>query len=786
MSPRWRKVLGDLGRRRTRTVLAVLSLAIGLVALGSLHLAGDEITTSFEADFAEVNPPSAVMTVDPFPASLVDEVRAREEVGQVEGRRRQAARIRSGDGEWRTAELVSMPSLEDNRVAVIEPTRGAWPPPPGTIALERVSADLLGVAPGDVVRVEAPGRPARALRVTGEAKDFYEVPPVFPAAPLRGYLSPATMAEVSGSTELNALFIRSATDPLDRDTAIATSAVVRDEVLAPAGLAVERSEIVEPGEHRMAQGVEAMVTTLRLLSTLVLVLACVLVVNTVLALLAEQRRQVGVMKAVGATSRQVAGVFLAYVFAIELAALAIAIPTTIVVGRWIGEYFTGIINNDLGPLSVPWTTIGIQLGVAVVVPTLAVAVGVWRASRRTVREAISDYGISAAGPTGALRVDVLAPRRRLALRNTVRSRSRVVLTLATLALTGALLVGILSTDRALGRLSDRVLGYSGYDIELTMTESVPVAEIARIVRGTPGVAGVEGWLLKDAFLIRADGTENENVILTGAPPDSPSLRPTVLDGRWPRPGERGIAVNEELLADEPQLSIGDSVVLDVEGARGSWPIVGTVSRPLTGPQAFVPASALSASLDEPGRANLIAVTTAPGEDPSAVGEDIERSLRAAGAPLARLETRTGLREQTSGPFGLIVGTLLVVTGLLGVVAIVGVTGTMTLGVLERTREVGVLRAIGATSRTIAGLLLTEALAIALAGWLLGAALAIPMSWMLETAIGEAFVGAPLPFALSLPAMLLWLAAAIAVGVLAALRPAWMAARLTIRETLAYE
>ena len=755
MTVRWRKVLADIRVRPARTLLAVVSLAVGVFAVGAIHLGTTEIVGSFDEAFAATNPPSAVMTIAPgFDERLVASAAALPEVGAAEGRRRLSARVRPAGGESSEVELVAL-GPDANRIARVDPRDGAWPPTPGQLVLERASLDDLGVEVGDRVEVRAPGAAPVQLTVAGSALDFYEIPPALGGVS-RGYVDLATIERLTGSALLDTLLIRAADEPLDRDRAIAASATVRDRVVQPSGRTVERSAIGEPGQHRIA------------------------------AVMAEQRRQLGVMKAIGGTSRQVAGLYLGYALVLELIALAVAVPASVLAGRAMASFFGSTLNYDLRPLQVPWTTLGVEVAVAILVPTAAVAWIVWRASRATVRETISDYGL-AGGRVRAPTLGRLGRPTWLALRNGLRNRSRLVLTLTTLALSGTLLIGVLSVDRGLGQLVDRLMGYTAYDVELTLTEPVPFADVATVARSQEGVADVEGWLRRDAFRIRPDGGENEGIAVIGAPPDSPFLRPTLRGGRVVRAREpRALVVNEDLLREEEDLAVGELATLEIEGRRERWRIVGEVSTQLLGPVAYTTTRALGAASDRRGQTNLLAVGLADGADPDEVGRALERALLDAGAPVGGLETNASLRSQTEGIFTLLVVTLLSVTALILPIAIVSIAGTVTLGLIERTREIGVLRAIGASSRTIRRLLLTEGLAVAFAGGLAAVVLSVPAAWLLGRLFGEQFFQTPLPFAYSLPAVGIWLALTAVIGALGATRPARAASRLTIRETLSYE
>src|SRR5690606_7065968 len=156
-----------------------------------------------------------------------------------------------------------------------------------------------------------------------------------------------------------------------------------------------------------------------------------------------------------ATSRQIAVLYTAYAVALGLIALAIAIPASIVAGRAMASFFSRMLNFSLAPLGLPAATLAIEAGVAIGAPALAVAWTVRRAARQTVRETISDYGLSTgSNPALAAGLRRVASPTRLAIRNTFRNRARLALTLGTVGLTGALLIGLLSTDLALRQVAD--------------------------------------------------------------------------------------------------------------------------------------------------------------------------------------------------------------------------------------------------------------------------------------------------------------------------------------------
>jgi putative ABC transport system permease protein len=785
MGARWRKVRSDVLSNKTRSLLAIASLAVGTMAVGAMQLASTTVDSSFRASFLAANPPSAMLRTDPFPVGLVDEVRANPAVGEAEGRRLIQARTVTPDGEAVNVELVAMSDFDENQVARIEPTEGAWPPAAGAVVVERSSVAELGTGLGEVVSIGVPGRPPIDLRVAGSAFDVYEVTATL-GGPARAYVSMDTMTELTGSGDLDTLYLRAARDPLDRDQALTMTAAVRDEVLEPAGVAIRLSAIQEPGEHRGENALSFIVSAMGLLSLLALVIAMALVVNTVTALLAQQRRQVGVMKAIGARSGQLTLQYLGYVLLLSVGALVAAVPLSLLGGRFLAGFMAELANFELEPMGIPWTTLAIEAAIAGLLPVVAVLVAVRRTCRSTVREAISDRGITAVGQRRRIRLPFARPTV-LAYRNAVRNRPRLALTVLAIAMCGAVLVGVLSTQKALGRLTDQVAGYWDYDVELTLTEPTSSAAATALLGEDRAVASVEGWIETQAFRIRPDGSENENISLTGAPPGSPSLDPTLIDGRWlDAADDHAIVINNHFADEESDLGVGDEVVLDIEGHRRAWNVVGVSTTTLVGPVAYVPVDDLAAEIDEPGQANLLAVQLRPGADATEAAQRLESAARDAGVPVGDVQTNAQLRSVVDDLVALVAVLLLMVGAVLGLVAVVGVAGTMTLSVVEQTREIGVLRTLGASTWAVRRLLLLQGLAIATAGGVLGVIGSIPIALLLRGAIGDSLISATLPAGFSWPGVAIWVAVALIIGALGATRPARVAARLTIRDTLAYE
>jgi putative ABC transport system permease protein len=113
-------------------------------------------------------------------------------------------------------------------------------------------------------------------------------------------------------------------------------------------------------------------------------------------------------------------------------------------------------------------------------------------------------------------------------------------------------------------------------------------------------------------------------------------------------------------------------------------------------------------------------------------------------------------------------------------------GAMSLNVLERTQEIGIIRAVGASSRSVIQIVIVEGILVGLMSWLIASLLAFPMGKIMSVIVGIQFIKVPLDYAFDAVAIGLWLIIVLVLSVLASYLPATNASRIVVREALVYE
>ena len=166
-------------------------------------------------------------------------------------------------------------------------------------------------------------------------------------------------------------------------------------------------------------------------------------------------------------------------------------------------------------------------------------------------------------------------------------------------------------------------------------------------------------------------------------------------------------------------------------------------------------------------------------------ERVEAVLLTNGIQIASIQPGSAVIEANARIVNIIIGFFLFTSILIATVGAIGLAGTMSMNVLERIREIGVMRAIGASTRTILWMVVLEGIIIGSISWGLAALAATPISHLLYGIMSEALFGAPGRASFSPDGYLIWLATATILSAIASILPARRAARLTVREVLAY-
>lgn len=815
MKPRWRKVFLDLFENKGRTLLVVLSIAVGVFSIGVIAGTYVIISNDMSVTYAANNPANIEFRMDDFDDDMLTTIRNTRGIAEAEGRRVVNMRVREMNREkWTTLDIIAVDDFDENKVNLLNQISGQIKPGKDEVILERDALDDLEIQIGQDLLFELHDGTTKSFKVVGIVLDPTTGADDFLAPPF-GYVTMDTLQTLRQPELFNRVYATVSENQDDMDHIRAVGADLKDRI-ENVGNIVVRTNFSKTHEHPMASIINAVLGILMALGILIVFLSSSLIANTLSALLNQHLRHIGVIKLVGGRNRQVLGMYFVLILVFGLLALLIAVPLGGQGAYWLSEFIADKLGFSLlGYRIVPMAFI-IQIVVGLLVPIIAGLAPVINGSRVTVLRAISgDLTMderqaegSADGTssmqresrwerfqtrvTNALaRRGIHIPRPLLiSLRNTFRRRGRLVLTLFTLTMGGAIFIAVFNVRVSLYDYMGAIGQYFRADVTVDFDEAYRLREVEQFLMQVDGVEYVEGWQFASVEALLPDGTVADNITLLAPPAESVLVKPILVEGRWLRPEDvRKITVSESVFTEFPDLKAGDYLPVKVNGQEEDWQVVGIFK--FIGQQGsigYAPFEYISRMNNQSNRSYSYRVVTIRHDRDyqDRMADYLDNYLRDNGFKVRKAEAGLASLDAALESLDILVAFLLIMALLTASVGSMGLAGTMSMNVLERTREIGIMRSIGARDSIIMRTVIAEGVVIGLISFGLAVILSVPFTYLLSTIISVTIFETPIKVVFTLIGYGIWLALVLVLSAIASIVPAQNAARLTIREVLAYE
>ena len=797
MNPLWKKLCSDIRSDRRRLTLTILALALSLAGLGTMLDVYTVLIREITRNYRETTPASATIELDQVSPALAEEVRVLPGVAMTERRRAVDARVRDG-ADWRPLRLFVIDDFAKLRLNTFTPQDGAWPPPTGSLLVERTALRLMRSTTGDTLTVRTPNGEPLAIPISGMVHDA-GLAPSEQERTIYAYATEETLRLLGERVGFNELRVAFSPEFSDR-ASITTKARELANWLQARGHVVHELRIPPPHRHPHQGPMEAVLRSFIGFGAMALLLSSVLMATTMNALLAKQVRQIAILKAIGAGRGQLAAIYGTLALAIGIISVVLAVPAGLAVEHPFALQISTLINFTIATHAVPFPVLAFQVLVGVSLPVLAAAWPIYRAVNLPVRAGLADHGAQSSGSKtagGSLSARCFAamPRAILAWRNSLRRRLRFVLTLTLLGTSGAILMSAFNLRSGWMTMIGRVYTERSYDVSFKLSAPQSVDELTAALRNVPNLARTEAWLSAPVAFHVAGEVPVVNVYpdgghgaftLYGVPPDTTMVAFPLTAGRWLQADDtRSVVLNHAAHAVRRDLSVGDQVSLSIEGTPTEWTIVGFVEEVGSAAAAYVPRAEFPGEHTATTRSNLlrIATTSRSGATKTETIRSVEKALESHGIrvalslPLAELQTAMGQH------IAVLISTLFAAALVMGTVAALGLSAILSMSVIERTREFGVLRAIGATPCDVSWLVIAEALAMGMIGLGLAVPLSVGISLLLGRIVGMTAFQIPLPLNFSAGGFVICLLGLLAIILASAGLPARAAARLPVRTAL---
>lgn len=615
---RFRKILADVWARKGRTLLVSTSIFIGVFGVVTLFSTGEILINQLEEDIQQERLAMMRVQVSTSSGAQPDNDAALESLSEQPGVTRVEGRATyplfwklPGEDRFRAGVIVAYAQpfaetqLEPPRLIAGEyPTAGQ-----NEIAIERRLADQYGVGVGDTLDLRVlTDDPAATVLENGQRQLSFTIAGIVfqPYGELTGpgpvdaatlvYAPYEEARRVAGFTGLSLIYARF----VDFGTAEAESASFQAAIADTSPYVPVFAVIENPAESSQIENTRSTNRILVILALVALVVSGFLVVNVINSIVVEQKRQIGVMKSLGATRFDnfmiFSGIALAYGVIGVIPGVLLGIPGGYFAAQGLATQSQTIIEDfSISPTGI---LIGVLVGLAV--PFLASILPVFNGTRVSILEAMTDMGIEASyggGPLSRLIKAVPMPiTLRQAFNNVNRKKFRLALTGTTLTIAVGAFMGIFAVFSSLGNVIDDVFETFGAQLSIEPTEGQPLGTVRDLLtatdftdrlaaQGLPAPRSIEPGA---NLSIEIEGYDPPPVTagppgifaqgINTANPDQVNFNLKAGDAWRDDPTRDGVVIASRI-AEIMDKDVGDSIVILAGGDRATFEIIGITSYP---------------------------------------------------------------------------------------------------------------------------------------------------------------------------------------------------------------
>jgi putative ABC transport system permease protein len=799
MQTRYYKVIRDLTSDYSKNFMLVLAIAIGVFGIGAILGGYSVIKREMTDNYRGTVPASATIEIEGnITKGLVDSVKQISGIAETERHATLVARMKVGE-KWYPLLLFIIDDFKEKRTNKVFHISGEQQPAAGAMLVERTAFVMMQAKEGDELIVKTANGTPQKIKLVGTVHDP-GLAPAWQEQSGYGYITLSTLQLLGETQGFDQLRILVSENQYSKEHITEKAQAVASQ-LKQSVYEVHEIQVPPPGKHPHQGQMSTVMTIFIIFSFLILILGSILVATSMATLMVKQIRQIGVMKTIGATSQQITGLYLVMITILCIVALVIAIPLSRLAAVGFYNQIAVLLNLEIRNSSIPLWVALLQVGAGVIIPLIAAAFPVIRGSRISVRSALDNHGVNQLSinknswTVKLSQLDFFSETFRLSIRNVFRQRSRLVMTLGLLAAGGAMFMTALNVSEAWNENLKRIYLQRFYDLEVRLNNSMRADSLLEKIKTIEGVNEAEGWNYSPTSISKANSFEvtqtypdkgHGSFTMQALPVPTRLLKPTVVEGKWLNNSKANDVVLNQ--SSRGSLKMGDAVSLNIDGQSTTWNVIGFTEDVGSPAIAYVSLEVFSKLRNTQGQVKMLRVSYADRSKENAVrkNREVEALLEKENISISATIPVWLLQNAIAAHMKVLVNSLMAMAILMALVGTLGLMSTMSVNILERTREIGVMRAIGATPTKIKNLILWEGFFIGAISFFLAVALSLILSTYLGRLIGNLSFRTPLTLTVSTLALGVWVFIIVVGSCVATLYPARRANKITTREALAYE
>lgn len=792
MSIRLKKVVRDLLINKSRTILAVAALAFGIAGVGFALTAYAILSREMDVNYMQTNPASIIMEIENVPRKAEELLNKNNLIDSVEIRKEIKARYKTGDNSWIPATLFVVDNFKNIRIDKIYLPIGMRFVGENEILLERAGLRMVKEKEGNQVVLKLFGEKAEKLKYTGECY-APGLPPAWMEGMIYGFITEKSYRNMGGKEELNQIHIVVNKDKLNRKK-ITESAYKLKDLLEKNGIKVIGIKIPKPGKHPHAGQMNSLLFLVEVLGVLSLILSSILTVNLISAQMSKQKKEIGIMKIIGGSSLQLAGIYINTIFIIGALGLLIGVPIGLIFGNIYANTTASMLNFEITSRYISYWVFLVEIVMGIGVPIMAAMATVLRGSSITINDAIKqNMALKNSCIEKVIeRVSIINRPLKMVLKNTIRKRERFILTLLTLAAGGAVFITAMNFRDSLVYTIDKVFKTKNYDIQLTLSKQYSKAEIEKLLNSFSTIDKIK--IIGGCFgeRVRRDGSSGEKFRITAVPIKESMIKPDIKYGKWlSNIGNNEIVINQVVYNDENKeesIKIGEKIKISIRGKKFEFKVSGIASEPASPPGAYIDLNYFYKEIESENYANTVLIKGKEHseEEQIKLSKEIEKTFAENGVDISDLNRVSYYKKIVDDHMLIIFVFIMVIAVVIVIVGGMGLASSMGINISERTREIGIMRSVGAEGKIILLMTVIESVLIGGLSWIIAVFAAQPLSIYEADMFGKIFFGTGLDVRTSVTGSVIWLIFVILLSVTATLYPAWKAVRISVKDALRYE
>ncbi len=789
MNIKFKKTFSDLLVNPKRTFLVVFALILGIWGVGTVFVSNYILTKDLNTNYQRTRPAQVIFHSTKFEDLNLQQFIDRPEVETAELRDFSLHRIEIYPNVWIPLWLFGVEDFDQMNVAQVFPETGSKIPEAGTLLIERDGKLVSGIDTGKEPRIRVGGK-ILTIKVSGICFDPAQAPATQDAF-IYAYTDKKTYSQITGLPNNQRLIARLNNVHNEAEVKKISDLLASD--LNAKGITISSVEIPRFNEHPHQWQLNTLLFLIGTIGLLAFIMGAVLVSQLMKSVMASQVRQIGILKAIGGTQCQVFQIYVSMLVLMGLSAGIVAVPLSVATGKAFSYFVAGKLNFNILTTTLPHSVYIGLMAASVLLPILLSVSILLKGIRISVKEALSDYGISQDGAQrefSFLKKLSLSNSLILAIRNSLRNSKRLTVTILAMALGVAIFSTGFNVRQSLWNLLSGLKNEMRYDVQVALNNPISKDEAIQWFKSLDNVKEVETWLGgRGEIQSKVISTDNGAGIIA-LPRDTKLLQLRINKGRWiSKSSDFEVVLNQQAMAVYKNPAIGSTLLVTVGNKNVNAKLVG-VTEQFERAKIYVDLEQYNAIFNPDQLVNTL-IFVAKQNDYAKVIElkkEIEKSISNSDLHVLYVMSQAERVKIIYDHLNIILTTIVLLSFLVLVVSAIGMASATGINIMERTREIGVMRAIGATPKKIYSLFVMEGMITSWLSILFGLLLSWPLSKVAAVFFGNLMLGkeAILQSAFSLSGFLITFAVTILFGWMANRIPAKSAIDVPTHKALSYE